>query len=406
MRKKIRYLIFTSILFISFLSFGQVNNMVYKNPNIDSLGNKKLYLEIENLNFFKDNEFSSEKISGYTLPGFKLTPKLSLVLDNNILIEGGLSLLRYWGANNYPCYSYLDIPIWEANDYQKGFHLLPYFRAQIMIKENLNFVFGNLYINNSHNLILPLYNPELFLSSDPETGVQVLFDSKYFNSDLWINWQSFIFRSDSHVEVFTFGYSTSTKINPDNKFQVYSPIQFIAQHKGGELENISPYSQQTWINYAGGIGFNYKADKIIDYMNLEFSYAGFKENAGSNSPYKKGYGIYSKLGIGVKDLQFNVSYWVGEDFMSIFGSPHFINASTSTENMVFNRIRNIYSHLEYTYKKKPNYSLGIEFDCIYYFPFTGFRTDYGKIISNDYADFSFGLYLKINPRFKLYSFKN
>ncbi len=407
MRKRIRYIIISFILLIPFSSFGQVNEMVYENPNIDSLESKNLYLVVDNLNFFKNNEFSSVKTRGYTLPGFRINPKLSLVLDNNILIEAGISLLKYWGANTYPCYSYMDIPAWNSNDYQKGFHFLPYFRAQIMLKENLNLVFGNLYINNSHNLIYPLYNPELYLSSDPEAGVQLLYDNKYFKSDLWINWQSFMFKTDTHKEVFTFGYSTKTYIiNPDNKLQIYAPIQFLAQHRGGELDSLSYDLQQTWSNYSAGLGFNYKINKLIEYLNFELSYAGFTENGGSNSLYKKGYGVYSKVGIGGKGLHLDISYWACEGFMSIFGAPNFINISTSTENMIFNKIKLIYTHLEYVYKEKPNYSLGLEFNIISYFPFTGYRTLYKPIISNGFSEFSFGLYLKLNPKFKLYGFKD
>ncbi len=407
MQNKIRTFILTSILLISFSSFGQLNDMLYKNPNIDSLENKNLYLSVDNLNFFKNTEYRSNKISSYTLPGFRLNPKLSLVLDKNVLIEAGFSLLRYWGTNSYPSYSYSDIPIWSANDYQKGFHFLPYFRAQVMLKENINLVFGNLYINNNHNLILPLYNPELNLSSDPETGVQLLFDSKYFNSDLWINWQSFMFRTDTHKEVFTFGFSAKTNlINPDNKFHIYMPVQFLAQHRGGGLDSLSNDLLQTWSNYAGGIGFNYKVDKFIDYINLEFSYAGFNENLGSNSPYEKGYGVYSKLGLGAKDFKMDVSYWVSKDFMSVFGSPKFINISTTVENMIYDKMRVLYTHLEYTYKKRTNYSLGFEFNVIYYLPFIGHRTGYGRIPYKDYSDYSFGLYLKLNPKFKLFHIKD
>ncbi|MFA7081953.1 MAG: hypothetical protein WC135_04995 [Bacteroidales bacterium] len=407
MRKKIRYFILTSLLLVSFSSFGQVNDMVYENPKIDSLENKNLNLHIENLNFFKNNEFKSNKIRGYTLPGFRFSPKLSLVLDKKILIEAGFSVLKYWGANTYPCYSYTDIANWNANDYQKGFHFLPYFRAQVKIAKNLNFVFGNLYINNNHNLILPLYNPELNLSSDPETGLQLLFNSKYFSSDLWINWQSFMFKTDTHKEVFTFGFTSKTNIiNPDNKLQVYIPIQYVAQHRGGELDSLPCNLLQTWSNYSAGIGFNYKLNKVVEYLNLELSYAGFKENAGSNSPFKNGYGAYSKFGIGGKGLNLDVSYWVCEDFMTILGAPQFINIATSTKNMVYDKMRVIYTHLDYVYMSKPNYSFGLEFNVIYYLPFVGHSSEFGTIHNPDYAEYSFGLFLKLNPKFKLYHFKD
>lgn len=387
-------------------TLGQTNDIFYQNPTIDSLDNKKLFLTVDNLNFFKDNEFASEKISGYTLPGFRLNPKLSYIYDKNILLEVGISLLRYWGTNVYPSYSYTSIPFWRANDYQKGFHFLPFFRAQISLKDNLSLVFGNLYVSNNHNLILPLYNTELNLSSDPEAGIQLLYNFKYFSSDLWFNWQSFIFRNDTHQEVFTFGFSSKTDIvNADKKFQIYLPLQIITQHRGGELDTLSSNLLQTWMNYAGGIGTNYRFNKLIDYLSFELYYAGFIQNVGCISPFDKGYGLYSKLSIGLKDLNINFSYWTSKDFISIFGSPNFINISTSTENMVFNKIRMFHSQLDYCYKRKPNYSLGFEINCFYYFPFTGYRKGYGEIISSDYADFSFGIYLKLNSKFLLYKFK-
>ncbi|MDD2488288.1 MAG: hypothetical protein PHD62_02340 [Bacteroidales bacterium] len=406
MKKKIRHLFFIIVVFISLSCFGQKEDFFYQSPSIDSLDVNKIFLEIENLNFFKDNEFASEKISGYTLPGFRIIPKLSFSLDQNIHLEAGFSLLHFWGTNSYPCLSYTDIPVWKGDDYQKGFHLLPFFRAQIELIENLNLVFGNLYINNNHNLILPLYNSELNLSSDPEAGIQLLFNSKYFISDLWFNWQSFIYKNDNHQEVFSFGYSTKTNIlKPNSKFQIYFPFQFVAQHKGGEIDTLSADLLQTWTNYAGGIGVNYKIDKLIDNISFDIYYAGFIQNIGSSIPFESGNGIYPKLSISSNNLNLSVAYWKSKDFVSIFGSPNFINLSLATENMYFNEISIIHSKLEYIYKKKKNYSLGFEVDCFYYFPFSGYRTGYGEIYSSDYAEFSFGLYLKLNPKFRLYSLK-
>ncbi|MFA6201216.1 MAG: hypothetical protein WC679_12510 [Bacteroidales bacterium] len=382
--------------------YGQNNSLFYQNPKIDSNDIKKLYLVVDNFNFFKDNEFKAEKVSGYTLPGFRLSPKLSIVLYKNILLEAGVHILHYWGANKYPCYSYLDISSWQGDQYQKGIHLLPLFRAQVSLKDNLQLVFGNLYLSNNHNLILPLYNTELNLSSDPETGIQLLYDSKYFVSDLWVNWQSFIFRNDTHQEVFDFGVSTKTDIiNLDNKLQLYIPLQLIAQHRGGELDTIYSNNIQTLTNFAGGIGINYKFDKFVKYIGFESFYAGFIKNTGTSIPFNDGYGIYNKISIGIKDFNINFSYWVSEDFVSIYGSPHFGNISTNTPNLVFDKMQMLLVQIDYSYKIYKDVSIGFEGNLIYYFPFTGDRVGYVKVVRNNVLSFSFGIYLKLNPRFKI-----
>ena len=59
--------------------------------------------------------------------------------------------------------AYLDIADWKGNQYQKGSHILPYFRAQVALSERFNIVFGNLYGAANHRLIEPLYNPDLNL---------------------------------------------------------------------------------------------------------------------------------------------------------------------------------------------------------------------------------------------------
>lgn len=386
--------------------YGQNNVLFSQNPKIDSNEAKKLYLVVDNLNFFKDDEFKGEKVSGYTLPGFRLSPKLSFALNEKVLFEVGVHMLHYWGANKYPCYSYLDIANWEGGQYQEGLHFLPLLRAQISLRDNLQLVFGNLYVSNNHNLILPLYNTELNLSSDPESGLQILYDSKYFKSDLWINWQSFIFRNDNHQEVFAFGLSTKTNIlNPDNKFQLCIPLQFIVQHRGGELDTQDNY-MRTMFNFAGGIGIKYRLNKFIDYISLESYYAGFKSvNINCPTPFKKGYGIYNKLSLGVKGINFNFSHWVSEDFISIYGSPHFGNLSTNTPDLIFDKMQMLLLQMDYSYRIYKDVTIGFEGNLIYYFPFKGDRIGYPKVIRDKLMNFSFGLYLKLNPKFKLYSFR-
>ena len=82
-------------------------------------------------------------------------------------------MLWFSGAYRYPSVSYQDIALWKGEQYQKGAHLLPFFRAQISMK-SVDLILGNIYGGSNHGLIAPLYNPELNLTADPETGFQVL----------------------------------------------------------------------------------------------------------------------------------------------------------------------------------------------------------------------------------------
>ena len=80
--------------------------------------------------------------------------------------------------------AYQDIAYWKGDQYQKGVHVLPYFRAQMALSDHVNIVLGNIYGASNHNLIEPLYNPELNLTCDPEAGLQLLYDSKAFDLDV------------------------------------------------------------------------------------------------------------------------------------------------------------------------------------------------------------------------------
>lgn len=81
----------------------------------------------------------------------------------NIKLELGVHALIYSGAYKFPNYAYHDIAIWKGNQYQRGTHILPYFRAQLALSR-VNLVLGNLYGGENHRLIEPLYNPELNLT--------------------------------------------------------------------------------------------------------------------------------------------------------------------------------------------------------------------------------------------------
>lgn len=83
----------------------------------DSIPTKTLYLNVDALAFFKDNEFDGNIAKGYTLPGVRLTPYLTYRPLLNLNLQMGLTALCYDGTNYYPNYAFHDIVTWKGNAY-------------------------------------------------------------------------------------------------------------------------------------------------------------------------------------------------------------------------------------------------------------------------------------------------
>ena len=163
----------------------------------DSVEIKTLYLDVDALAFFKDNEFDGNIAKVYTLPGVRLTPYLAYRPLPNLNLQLGLTALCYDGTNHYPNYAFHDIVTWKGNAYQGFAHALPFFRAALQMGA-ATLVLGDLYGGANHNLILPLYNPETLLTTDPEKGFQTIIRTHHWKMDAWIDWQSFIYEMDKH----------------------------------------------------------------------------------------------------------------------------------------------------------------------------------------------------------------
>ena len=82
-----KILIVITILLSSTNVLGQLSYIFNDNHHIDSNDIKKMYLEINAVNFFKNNEFKGEKVKGYALPGFRLSTNISLAMSKKIRME-------------------------------------------------------------------------------------------------------------------------------------------------------------------------------------------------------------------------------------------------------------------------------------------------------------------------------
>lgn len=381
---------------------AQIAERVFQNASrIDPERKGELSVEIDNLSFFKDDEYAGPFMKGYTLPGLWLQAKAVYYPLANLKLEAGVHALRYWGANKYPNMAYQDIAYWKGEQYQRGLHLLPWFRAQVALSDHVDIVLGDLYGAANHGLIEPLYNPELNMTADPEAGLQLLYKSRRFDLDMWVNWESFIFRKDVHQEAFTVGLSTRLKFNdPASRFHFYAPLQALAQHRGGEIDTILIHSVQTLMNGSVGLGGVWNTGHaIFRNVNVELDAAGYYQQAGELWPFDSGCGVYARASADISDFRVKTSYWKCHRFISMFGSPFYGAVSTSQQGVTLDDPSMCYLGLEYSRVLAKGFSLGIDVDLYHHFPVVRHGGEADGVKTSGNTSFSAGIYLRVNPSF-------
>lgn len=353
-----------------------------------------LKAEVNALAFFHDNEYNSPLAKGYTLPGAWLQPRLTYSPIPQVRLEAGAHLLLYHGANRYPNYVYHDIATWKGHQYQRGVHALPYFRAQANVR-NLTLVLGDIYGAQNHQLILPLFNPEQNLSTDPETGFQMLLDRRHVHLDLWLNWQSYIFNLDTHQEAFTVGINSTLRWNRDKSkaLQWETPVQVILQHRGGE-QDTTAMGVQTLVNGSAGLRMTYRprVDKALSALRVEANALGSWQQSGRIWPFDTGFALHTAVAATMfRDLTIEGGYFVApKQYANLFGSPHFSTLSTKTPGLTLRGIHTPYAAIGYARQFTSSYRLGAQVTLY-------------DTCSHGHSDlsFAFGVYFRVCPSFRL-----
>lgn len=399
MRVKILILLFLSPFFIKIQAQSVVSESLFTDDyNIDSEKNGTWGLSIDNISFLHNLETDGDILQGYTLPGFRINPRLVYQPTEIVRLEAGLSLLRYWGADKYPNYAYQDISEWKADGYQHGFHVLPFFRAQIQPIPQINIVLGHIYGGSTHGLIEPLYNPELNLTADPEMGAQFLYNSRVAHFDTWVNWESFTFRNDVHNEVVTVGNSTCLHItNPQSFFYLGIPFQAFIVHHGGEID-MDTEGTLTLANGSAGLRFGFNIDNdIFKHVGLDIMGAGYKANF-TKVPlfYDQGWAVYSNLNFQIHDFDLEMTIWRSGDFINLYGNPVFGNMSTAVAGRNFPRTLVYNPRLKYEHEFGSGYYVGARVEYFHNPRLLGYDSYIPLDVNNSFNWVS-GLYLRINP---------
>ena len=316
----------------------------YESFRPDSTGN--LYFAFDNVNFFKNNEYKSECATGYTLTGAWLRPKIVFYPDKKLRMELGGNVLKYNGREEY-------------------YHLSPWFNVHYQPTDKIAIILGNLNSDKNHLLPEPLYDPERFLTSRPEAGLQVRYNSGKLNADFWIDWQQFIVKGDPFKERFAFGVAANFKIFEQNKSTLSLPVVFYGLHQGGEIDS-APGLAQSYITITPGISFKkVYSDRTFKGWNLNASY--------SRSTYPKddvlfteshGRGVYVNGTIETRLGALTAAYWHGHQFYTPQGGPLFQNLpDNGTKIIPENELLNLKYH--FTRQIMSETFFGFVFDYYY-----------------------------------------
>jgi len=361
---------------------------------LDTADVRALKVEVESISFFRDNEFKSRLADGYSLPGLWVQPKLTYMPIKQIKLELGLQALIFNGANRYPNYVYHDIALWKGGQYTKGAHFLPWFRAQADFRR-ISIVLGNIYGGQNHGLIEPLFNPETDLTQDPEMGLQILWNRPHLHADVWLNWQSYIFREDTHQEAFTVGTTWRAMLNaPESRLHWFLPVQLVAQHRGGE-QNVENRGVETIWNGAVGVGMRWNAAmRVLKSLTVEANALLSYQQTGHLWPFKSGAAAHAAVNVGLwRFLDAGAGYFFApRHFVSLYGN-HFYSTLSTLDGQDYGRLHTATAHVRFHHTFAKGYTLGADAEA--------FQTWQG---GESAFIFSFGLYFRVNPSFLIKRF--
>lgn len=368
------------------------------NDPVQAQDTNHLTLHVDGSTFFVDDEYFGDRLSGYTLPGFVLQPKVEWAVSEDFTLGGGVHWLHYWGASGYPAtQSYGAHP--QHDSLQRTIHLLPWLQATVSFSPSLTLTMGCLN-TSGHRLPLPLYNPELLLVADPETGFELSYTSRWLDMEVWTDWREYIWDRSPVPERFTAGASGELGID-HGRWRVYVPLHLVAQHEGGQNMSV-PHNINNNFNGAAGLGVS-RGWNDERRASLDCRAMWYRQHGNAAVPFQNGWGLYPEITYSDKHWSLVASYWYGKDFVPLLGSWHFSNLSANTEGLTFDRTRVLTLHASWAWKAlSDSYNVQIYGTLYHYLPSTGTLTDGTTRHYGHRNQVAVGASVSFSPTVKLY----
>lgn len=293
------------------LTYAQFDSKPLENkilPDSNAVG--EVHFNFYNFNFVRDYEYANQFHDGYTLYGTQLRPQLVYFAHPNLAIVAGAYIRKDFGDNGVR-----DAKPLFALKYQK---------------KDITLTFGSLENGIQRGYIEQLWDFERQITDPVQYGTEFEINKKNFKLDAWIAWQKMIYTPSPVKEQILGGATTETTIFDSNGWKLSIPVQFLAYHKGGQIDTLKQIPIQTLLNGAAGFKLHKQTGDYIKEVYTDNYLAVFKDV----SPEKRlqlqgGYGLWFNAGVNTKFGNFVASYWRGNNFLSMRGMPLYESVSST-----------------------------------------------------------------------------
>jgi hypothetical protein len=379
--KKMKNKIIVLILVLIFNLFSALAEEHKTLPNelapIEVAPHSDIIFNFSATSYLKNDEYFNKYTVGNTALGFFMEPKISYYITPETKISGGVFLQKFFGRNNFTS-------------------VVPIFTIEHEINSNIDLILGRLYGTKEHLLEEPLFSTDRYIYNNLENGLQFKFHNLSLKSDIWVNWEKFIFKGDPFQEEFTFGTSTTLNIIRQQPIKIDLPIQTIITHKGGQIDE-SPLPVQSLLNASSGLRITYfdSGGHSISTEFLGFYYKGLSmpDYPQTNSQiYKEGWAIYPRIKYNYERFEFNAGYWYANKFIAPRGE-HIFQCVSAIDSTYSQEIRKLITG-KVIYNARLGYGVNLNFLGEYYYDLVSRKGDY-----------SFGLYMSVYDSFLLKTFK-
>jgi hypothetical protein len=361
--------------FILFLTISAPGTFCQERSDT-ALLNGVVYMGIKNINFIKNNEYSSPIIEGYTLIGYFIQPSLIYLPSDKIKIRLGTHVLNYSGAE-------------KANQFSLVFSTTYYFT------KNSFLTLGTLDGSDRHLMLDPVFDRERLYTAYKEDGFQFVTHNKYIFNDTWLSWEKFITSGDTTMEVFTSGESFRYKFPKiADAVTVEVPVQLMLKHYGGQLSNY-PQHVESFFNMATGVRFNIDIDGErlgtagIEFIQLKNNQ--LKKNGGTI--INNGYASWLRFHYNYKALYFGSYYWKSHNFFAANGNPVYSSASTVKQDFVIPERKVFTNSLYLTFHPANSFEMYIGVDTYY-------------DITREHMDFALAFHMNFEKMIKILALKH